>query len=1155
MNPPLKRGFVPVFWHYMATWSTTPAHKYENCVYENTKYSEGSSVSTAEPCLRCACARGALLCYLRVCPELPDPPPRGCVVLHRHHTCCPELICPDLPVGGNRIEARFEPDPPEIPYNQSTIGNGCILNGTVYGSGSAMTSSSLCEYCYCINGKQQCVKPKCLMPLAGCTASYALYSCCPTHYKCSGLEKGIMSTTTTATTPVTTEYTGGGCVVSGKIYPEGGKILGVGHSPCDNCYCMQGAVRCVPLSCAPALLGCIPVVRPGECCAASYNCSGVIEVQARLNYGHYPVVSKEYAKLRKEVQQKYHHIPKPVLPSAPFLDKATQYIIAKSTHHSTDPKFMQKSSTPYYFTSTPEPTIPTILPTVRQFMATTRHLPVKLDILSPERNKYSKISLTTTKVNSHFDRSSGMRPVFKPSKLMARTALPVELTTENPTLMLSPVYKGADSPRSINNEYIAPLTTTNEIPTYSSVISKRKYENSTPKIFKYSNYVDIDFGDEIFMDGRNNRRIDDEINEESRLEIINQTTTDNPAVTETTESLQPTETTILTTTLGDFISTSAISTTDEETTTQDTTTQISTTETTLNNSTTNQIIMSSNVTMYGNSTGNSTNFIQLNSTKVLIKQNKTNLMSEMNITGTKIIGNNTECIDGSNLMTNDSESIIEHRNDDVELIEETTTDEPTTTLEPEVTSTENPNILDTMEILSKTEANNLTATLTPFKKIPPEIEAILNITKNINKKDEDYEYDYNEPSLPPSLPNLKIIPFEAADAITKEKDSVTIPYATAYPPHPQDNLRGTDDPLYGYTLNLFSPPVETEGGFVPRDPPILNTFYENVYHTTGIVDITAGTAVPAITNPPKSDEHNCIVEGREVRHGELTSEVGACSVCLCLFGDIVCQPPKCPAPPAGCRRAQPSSATPICCGHVVCNGDEESPTVVLDRIDVTSNPQENIAAEGIATHDPFRDVIRTEPAPDLQSLIGDIMPYLARHTSTLKPTTHMISTKPTASVNEPQYTSQKYQSTTDVTMETKQEDDSEFSFDSVFKLLFSDEKEAETIKPKDEIVIKKEASMTATPAQVVHAHTTTQLKYRTTPTPNTNSWYLPSKTQTDLPSRNSIEGPSSVGLLKLAGCNIYGRMYRVGRIISELSGPCLECMCTEVGVQCRPLNC
>lgn len=45
------------------------------------------------------------------------------------------------------------------------------------------------------------------------------------------------------------------------------------------------------------------------------------------------------------------------------------------------------------------------------------------------------------------------------------------------------------------------------------------------------------------------------------------------------------------------------------------------------------------------------------------------------------------------------------------------------------------------------------------------------------------------------------------------------------------------------------------------------------------------------------------------------------------------------------------------------------------------------------------------------------------------------------------------------------------------------------------------------------------------------------------------------GLLKLAGCNIYGRMYRVGKIISELSSSCLECRCTEVGVTCSPLNC
>lgn len=49
--------------------------------------------------------------------------------------------------------------------------------------------------------------------------------------------------------------------------------------------------------------------------------------------------------------------------------------------------------------------------------------------------------------------------------------------------------------------------------------------------------------------------------------------------------------------------------------------------------------------------------------------------------------------------------------------------------------------------------------------------------------------------------------------------------------------------------------------------------------------------------------------------------------------------------------------------------------------------------------------------------------------------------------------------------------------------------------------------------------------------------------------------PAMASLLKISGCNIYGRMYRVGKIIAELSNPCLECMCTEIGVHCNQLKC
>jgi hypothetical protein len=47
--------------------------------------------------------------------------------------------------------------------------------------------------------------------------------------------------------------------------------------------------------------------------------------------------------------------------------------------------------------------------------------------------------------------------------------------------------------------------------------------------------------------------------------------------------------------------------------------------------------------------------------------------------------------------------------------------------------------------------------------------------------------------------------------------------------------------------------------------------------------------------------------------------------------------------------------------------------------------------------------------------------------------------------------------------------------------------------------------------------------------------------------------PTMNGLLKLAGCNIYGQMYNVGQRISELSNACLDCKCLpDIGVGCTP---
>lgn len=81
--------------------------------------------------------------------------------------------------------------------NTTIILTACIANGTIYGPGSAMDSSTQCEYCYCLGGRQECVKPKCLLPLEGCTPVYETHSCCPVRYNCT--RPALPSSTSTTT--------------------------------------------------------------------------------------------------------------------------------------------------------------------------------------------------------------------------------------------------------------------------------------------------------------------------------------------------------------------------------------------------------------------------------------------------------------------------------------------------------------------------------------------------------------------------------------------------------------------------------------------------------------------------------------------------------------------------------------------------------------------------------------------------------------------------------------------------------------------------------------------------------------------------------------------------------------------------------------------
>ncbi|XP_047988782.1 flocculation protein FLO11-like isoform X2 [Leguminivora glycinivorella] len=226
------------------------------CYHEGRWHAGGAPVRTRAACLRCTCTRGVLACARRACAPLPDPPPR-CHVLHRKGACCPELHCPDgvklMELGAS---ARFEDEDFSETSSIASVGHACVEGGSVFGAGSALAPGVACEQCFCLGGARRCVRPTCLPPPRGCVARPAPGACCPQRYYCSH-EPPAHGTHD--------------CKAEDTWYKEGERILSAERA-CTQCFCLRGTVRCQPLSCAPPLLGCKPLLRPGECCPHQYHC-------------------------------------------------------------------------------------------------------------------------------------------------------------------------------------------------------------------------------------------------------------------------------------------------------------------------------------------------------------------------------------------------------------------------------------------------------------------------------------------------------------------------------------------------------------------------------------------------------------------------------------------------------------------------------------------------------------------------------------------------------------------------------------------------------------------------------------------------------------------------------------------------------------------
>ncbi|XP_055385542.1 uncharacterized protein LOC129614726 [Condylostylus longicornis] len=288
---------------FQITQPVTIFNDNKRCYHNGTLYADGSFVPTLQPCLNCKCNTRTLICSLKICSEMPVPPPRGCILIQKKNNCCPYLSCLKLhDKYNNALSQRitsyldsYEREGIDRVVNDNFlqkrsddkdlygIRDICVKKGTIYKAGSAMSSSSLCSYCYCIGGQQKCVKPKCMLSLGDCKPVFVASTCCPVRYDCSYKSAGGKSWLYGNKTKTSNNkhyqrmsqrlQRNRGCHYGNNFYLEGQKTPSDNDKPCYICFCIKGKRKCAPKKCAPFLQSCIPIIPKGQCCPSSYDCS------------------------------------------------------------------------------------------------------------------------------------------------------------------------------------------------------------------------------------------------------------------------------------------------------------------------------------------------------------------------------------------------------------------------------------------------------------------------------------------------------------------------------------------------------------------------------------------------------------------------------------------------------------------------------------------------------------------------------------------------------------------------------------------------------------------------------------------------------------------------------------------------------------------
>ncbi|XP_054709394.1 uncharacterized protein LOC129219099 [Uloborus diversus] len=279
-----------------------------------------------------------------------------------------------------------------------------------------------------------------------------------------------------------------------------------------------------------------------------------------------------------------------------------------------------------------------------------------------------------------------------------------------------------------------------------------------------------------------------------------------------------------------------------------------------------------------------------------------------------------------------------------------------------------------------------------------------------------------------------------------------------------------------------------------------------------------GSTVDSAGSDPDMISDFCFVNGRIYTKGELIITADPCDFCRCVYGRKICTKKDCPVPP-GC---QPEKVPGYCCPRFTC-GNDMTPESQAKNVTMNSIPSPSLPTPYPRLPERIRPVIAVQEKTTLK-YGSRVRPRPTQMYPESKSTA-----RPTTRFSESSSITPKYGYSTERTN----------SFPHFVKEVATTEPDvAQSTRANSFDFVRStyQASDFEISSSVRNADTSSKIAIKTT-TQQAELQFV----------------PDPWGLLKVSGCNIYGKFFKINDQVEILSGPCSHCICTTNGVECNDI--